>query len=181
MAESAAFCRAVGMLFADHNCSRLYSSGPRLVADEAPNPVAGRIAASLDYMLSHLDQPLSIQVLSGVARMSPSHFFRHFKHATGRSPMNYFIHARMSKARELIVETALSVKEIAAAMGFHDPFHFSRLFKSVHGSAPRHYRTTHGANRVVLRLPVGRQPNAREREQQPAQSWPEEFGKHINP
>ena len=54
--------------------------------------------------------------------------------------MEYFIRLRMQQAAQLLVASALSVKEAAAALGYEDPFYFSRVFKSVHALAPTDYR-----------------------------------------
>jgi len=102
---------------------------------------AQRIATALDYMRRHLNEPLEIHNLSRIAGVSPSHFFHVFKRATGRTPVDYFIGTRISKACELLEKSTLSVKEIADLMGYGDPFYFSRIFKSVQGIAPSEYRS----------------------------------------
>jgi AraC-like DNA-binding protein len=101
-----------------------------------------RIAACLDYMRRHLDQPLQVKILCNIAGLSSSHFFHVFKRATGDTPLGFFIRTRMGKACELLGETTMTVKEIAALLGYEDRFYFSRLFKSVQGISPRGYRCT---------------------------------------
>jgi AraC family transcriptional regulator of arabinose operon len=63
-----------------------------------------------------------------------------FKRHYGTSPMAYFSELRMQRARELLSFTKMSVKEIAAELGFDDPLYFSRAFKKVSGMSPRDYR-----------------------------------------
>ncbi|HKI69808.1 MAG TPA: helix-turn-helix transcriptional regulator, partial [Verrucomicrobiae bacterium] len=60
---------------------------------------------------------------------------------TGCAPIDFFIRLRMQHACKLLDGTALSVKEIAAELGYEDPFYFSRTFKSVNHVAPSEYRT----------------------------------------
>ena len=102
------------------------------------------IKPSLVYMLTHLDQPLPVPELSRIADVSCSHFFALFKRATGQTPNSYFTRARMRRACKLLLETSLSVKEIAASLAYDDEFYFSRLFKSLHQLAPSYYRAQRG-------------------------------------
>ncbi|MGC3957754.1 MAG: helix-turn-helix transcriptional regulator [Verrucomicrobiota bacterium] len=75
-----------------------------------------------------------------MANISPSHFFAVFKRQTGFAPLDFFIRLRMQRACELLGTTSLSVKEVAAELGYDDPFYFSRVFKTVSGIAPTDYR-----------------------------------------
>jgi AraC-like DNA-binding protein len=54
--------------------------------------------------------------------------------------MAFFIRFRMRRACRLLDTKRYSVKEVAAALGYEDPFYFSRVFKSVNGMAPSDYR-----------------------------------------
>ena len=92
-------------------------------------------------MRAHLRQPLQVATLAAEARVSPSHFFALFKQRTGCPPMDYFTRLRMRHACQLLDTTSASVKEVAAAMGYDDPFYFSRVFKTVLAVAPVHYRS----------------------------------------
>lgn len=87
-------------------------------------------------MEQHLDQPLRVATLAALANLSPSHFFALFKQQTGCSPMDYFTRLRMQHACRLLGSGAGSVKQVAAALGYTDPFYFSRVFKSVNNVAP---------------------------------------------
>ena len=104
--------------------------------------------------MDHLDQPLQVAKLAALENVSASHYFALFKSRTGRSPIDYFIHLRMRRACELLRETSLSIKEIAAELGYDDPFYFSRIFKSVNHVAPREYRVHRGALPVVQPVPL---------------------------
>jgi AraC family transcriptional regulator, arabinose operon regulatory protein len=92
------------------------------------------------YMMQHLPQPMKVPVLSTMAGLSQSRFFEVFKNVTGQTPLYFFMCARMHYAGELLVGTKLLIKEIAAQLGYDDQYYFSRVFKSVHGIAPREYR-----------------------------------------
>jgi AraC-like DNA-binding protein len=66
----------------------------------------------------------------------------------------------MQHARELLMGTSLNVKEVAAALGYEDPFYFSRVFKSVNQLAPSDYRTMQrAAGNGEIHAPVELQAN----------------------
>jgi transcriptional regulator GlxA family with amidase domain len=102
--------------------------------------VARKIEQSISYMLQHINQPLQVATLAAAVNVSPSHYSALFKSWTGSSPIDYFIHLRMQQACRLFDSTSLNVKEVATALGYDDPFYFSRTFKTVHGVAPSEYR-----------------------------------------
>ena len=91
-------------------------------------------------MSDHINQPLQVATLAAMANVSPSHFFALFKKRTGCPPMDYFTRLRMRYAGRLLDSSTASVKEVAAALGYDDPFYFSRVFKSVHHVPPSRYR-----------------------------------------
>lgn len=99
-----------------------------------------KVERSIAYMEEHLNQPLQVATLAALANVSSSHFFALFKQRTGCPPMDYFTRLRMRQACRLLDTTTASVKEVAAAMGYDDPFYFSRVFKSLLAVAPLHYR-----------------------------------------
>jgi transcriptional regulator GlxA family with amidase domain len=102
--------------------------------------VTRKIERSVAYMKQHLNEPLQVAALAAQASISPSHYFVLFKRQTGYAPIDYFIRLKMQHARQLLDTTPSSVKEIAAALGYNDPFYFSRVFKSVNEIAPSEYR-----------------------------------------
>jgi AraC-like DNA-binding protein len=91
-------------------------------------------------MEQNVNRPLQVAALAAQARLSPSHFFALFKRHTGCPPMDYFTRLRMRRACRLLASTSASVKEAAAALGYDDPFYFSRVFKAVNKVAPSVYR-----------------------------------------
>jgi AraC-like DNA-binding protein len=115
-----------------------------------------KIEQSITYMLRHLDESLQVATLAAQANISASHFFALFKRRIGCAPIDYFIRLRMQHACRLLDETVLSVKEVAATLGYDDPFYFSRIFKSVNHVAPREYRLLkNGAKEAVRNGGIG--------------------------
>ena len=78
---------------------------------------------------------------------SREHFSRVFKAVTGHIPEGYRVEARLSRARELLTDTDLTVKEIAGQLGYRNEHFFSRQFKEKAGSSPTAFRTASGKSR----------------------------------
>lgn len=106
-----------------------------------------RVEQTIAFMMDNLNRPLQVATLAFMAHVSPSHYFALFKRRTGCAPMDYFTRLRMKHACRLLDTTTSSVKEIAARLGYEDPFYFSRVFKSVQGSAPSDYRKLNNGSR----------------------------------
>jgi AraC-like DNA-binding protein len=60
----------------------------------------------------------------------------------------------MSIACRLLESTSARVKEVAAELGYHDPYYFSRVFKAVHNRPPSHYKAGRSGFTVVTNNPV---------------------------
>jgi transcriptional regulator GlxA family with amidase domain len=125
---------------------------------------AKRIEQSIVYMRQHLDKPFQVSALAALAKVSPSHFFALFKRETGHTPIDFFIHLRMRHACELLMKTTLSVKEVAASLGYDDQFYFSRVFKSVNHVAPSEYRVRLARAGQMTRLMALTRPERRNSE-----------------
>lgn len=74
---------------------------------------------------------------SGYSRF---HFCRLFRKQTGQTPWRFALDRKLERARELLLGSALSVKEIAAQLGFNNPDYFAKLFKRSTGVTPNRYR-----------------------------------------
>jgi len=69
------------------------------------------------------------------------HFARLFKKTTGVSPWNYALQLKIDKAKELLLSTGRSVKEVAGEVGFDDPNYFCRIFRKKTGVPPSRFRS----------------------------------------
>src|SRR5262245_17424487 len=102
----------------------------------------GRLRAVVEYVEEHLGAGLSLDEMAAAARLSPYHFARQFKHATGLPPYQYVILRRVERAKEMLrVSGTLSLAEVAAHAGFSDQSQFSRHFKRLAGVTPGQFRT----------------------------------------
>jgi AraC family transcriptional regulator len=93
-----------------------------------------------DYVYAHLAESISIELLAKLADLSPFHFSRVFKQATGITPLQFVIRERMLQARRLIRETSRSLIEIALEVGYTNPSHFAQVFRQTVGMAPSQFR-----------------------------------------
>ena len=103
-----------------------------------------RLRRVLAYIQTHLEEQLSLEQLATVAQLSPSHFARLFKHATGWAPHQYVSRCRIAHAKRLLADTDLSLIDISAEVGCTDPSHFAALFRRHVAMAPNAYRRTMG-------------------------------------
>ena len=115
--------------------------GVRDVLECRPDGPCQKVGRSIAYMEEHVNQPLQVSTLAALANVSSSHFYALFKQQMGCPPMDYFTRLRMRHACRLLDSTSARVKEVAAALGYDDPFYFSRVFKSVSAVAPVQYRS----------------------------------------
>lgn len=73
-------------------------------------------------------------------RVGPEYFSRLFREHAGQTPSQFLARLRMQHAARLLQQSDLSVKAAGRAVGFEDPYHFSRVFKQIHGVAPRDFQ-----------------------------------------
>ncbi|MFF0313960.1 transcriptional regulator FtrA [Micromonospora sp. NPDC005252] len=110
---------------------------------EAPvtaDPGDDRIAASIEWALAHLAEPLSIARLAGRAHMSPRTYLRHFTRATGTSPIRWLIDQRVRASLALLEETEAPIEQIAGAVGFDTPVTYRHHFGRIMLTSPSAYR-----------------------------------------
>lgn len=98
------------------------------------------MATSIKYYLeTHHSEEISLDSLSNSMYVSPTYISKLFKEETGESPINYLISVRMKRAKELLSQQQLTIKEVSEAVGYQDAYHFSKLFKKYTGISPREY------------------------------------------
>jgi AraC family transcriptional regulator len=88
----------------------------------------------------HLKNKLSMTEIAARVSMSYVHFNRRFTAYTGISPVQYLISARVKKSKELLLNTDLSISDIAEACGFDNHYYFSNTFKNGEGISPSSFR-----------------------------------------
>ena len=89
---------------------------------------------------ANLDGRLTLSDLAAECGLSSSYFARAFKASTGGTPHRWLVQRRIEKATDLLKNSGLAVKEIAAACGFADQAHFTRAFGEAKGVPPAAWR-----------------------------------------
>jgi len=88
----------------------------------------------------NLHQKIALTDIGEKSGLSYVQFIRRFKQATGLTPSNYIALLRMQKAKSMLSNTELTIKEVAAACGFEDEYYFSNFFKKQLGISPTFFR-----------------------------------------
>jgi AraC family transcriptional regulator len=100
-----------------------------------------RLRAVVEYVEDHLDASPTVEQMAAIARLSPYHFARQFKRATGLPPHQYVIMRRVERARQLLQGGGdIPLAQIAARAGFWDQSQFSHHFKRLVGVTPGQFR-----------------------------------------
>jgi AraC family transcriptional regulator, arabinose operon regulatory protein len=100
-----------------------------------------RVAMTLERMRERLRQPMRLEEMAALAGMSVPHYCVLFRHRVGFSPVDWFNRLRIQRACELLDTTKFGVAEVAAQVGYEDPYYFTRSFRRVMGRSPRAYRS----------------------------------------
>lgn len=94
----------------------------------------------LAYLNENYSQHISLDQIAKNMYLSPVYISKIFKEKTGDSPINYLIHVRLEKAKEMLEDGRESIRTIANLVGYDDVYHFSKLFKKHFGVSPMYYR-----------------------------------------
>lgn len=92
------------------------------------------------HIREHIEDDFNFEKLVQGYGVSCSHLRKMFKQYTGKSPHQYYLDLKIIRAKELITNSRMSMKEIAFTLGFDSIHYFSRLFKSKVGQAPSKFR-----------------------------------------
>jgi AraC-like DNA-binding protein len=87
-------------------------------------------------MVDRIDRQIDFEELAEEIGVGYSWFRRMFKHYTGLAPAQYFLQLKLNKAKDLLLNSSLSVKEISVITGFESQYYFSKFFKKKIGMSP---------------------------------------------
>lgn len=95
-----------------------------------------RIKKVLQHVIDHYDEPLSVEEMAKMAKLSPLYFGSFFKQETGQTFRQYLTSIRLNQAENMLNSGVYNVSEVAAECGFSDVFYFSKVFKERRGVMP---------------------------------------------
>ncbi|MFC5470637.1 AraC family transcriptional regulator [Cohnella suwonensis] len=115
---------------------------PGTGADEAATEKASDyvVKQAVQYLTFQYARTISIEQMSAMLGYHRTHLCKLFKQATGLSPMQYLMNVRMTRAEQLLDETAMTVEQIASSVGIGDALYFSKKFRKRNGRSPTEYR-----------------------------------------
>ena len=105
-----------------------------------------RLARVIDYVDANLHREITLSELAGVAQLSPFHFSRVFKRATGDAPYHFVCMRRLDRASQLLAEGTMPLAELALACGFSSQAHFTAAFSKFRGISPGRFRRSLSRN-----------------------------------
>jgi len=101
---------------------------------------AYKLRQAIEFVETHIEEPISLERLAAAVHLSPFHFHRQFKRSTGLTPGKYIHEVRIKRAKRLLSDSHLPLVEVAAQVGFADQSHFTAAFRQATSMTPRIYR-----------------------------------------
>ncbi len=129
---------------ADHAVALCGQLAQDLFGDQAPHAET-LIHKALSYLDRHYAEDVTDADMAERVRLSTSHFRHIFRQVTKQPFHKYLLSLRLEKAREMILQTELTISEISERCGFASPAHFSRAFTHRFGASPTSLRQSHGS------------------------------------
>lgn len=94
----------------------------------------------IDYINEHMSDKITLKMIAKEINMNESYLCRTFKNSTGKNFVDFVYKLKIEKAKELLKNTDIMVKEVSAMIGIDDQFYFNRIFKKYVGVSPSEYK-----------------------------------------
>lgn len=101
-----------------------------------------KLSSVMHRMEENIEEPISPAILAQEVGMSTRQLERLFRRYLNRSPKRYYMELRLKKARNLLMQTEMSVINVALACGFSSPSHFSKCYRALYQTTPYRERGT---------------------------------------
>ena len=106
------------------------------------------IKEALSFIEQNFQNDITVEEIASCCGLNRSYFGKIFHEVLGKSPQEFLISYRMTKATELLKLTSLSIAEVGSAVGYSNQLHFSRAFKKIYGISPRQWRNENPFKRI---------------------------------
>ena len=116
----------------------------RAIRDQKEDQSNSAVKKAMLYIQENYSKDISLDDVSGQVNISPYYFSKIFKEETGENFIEYLTRIRIDKAKELLVDENVSVKEAGIKSGYSDPNYFSRIFKKQMDMTPSEYKARYG-------------------------------------
>ena len=121
-----------------------YSIFANLIHEDKKNKIfsdsISSIYKGIKYLEENTEQDKTIAEIANMCNVSTNYFERLFRQYSGQTPANYRIHKKISRARLLLANNTLNIRQISEEAGFDDYAYFCRVFKKICGCTPTEYR-----------------------------------------
>lgn len=108
-----------------------------------------KLSRVIQMMEQNIEEPISPSILASEVGMSTRQLERLFRRYLSRSPKRYYMELRLQKARNLLMQTDMTVINVALACGFASPSHFSKCYRSHYNTTPYRERGSQGTRLSV--------------------------------
>ncbi len=105
------------------------------------------IKEAFAFIEQNFQNDISVEDIAAACGLNRSYFGKIFHESMGKTPQEFLISYRMTKATELLKLTDLSISDIGNVVGYPNQLHFSRAFKNVYQISPRQWRMEHGGGK----------------------------------
>jgi AraC-like DNA-binding protein len=120
------------------------------IAKEEYTQNSRRIEKVFEYMNAHFSVQVTLTEVANIAGMPEASFSRFIKHRTGYTFIDSLNEIRLSHVSRMLVDTSLSIAEIAFKCGFNNIANFNRTFKNKNGCTPKEFRESYTGKRVFV-------------------------------
>ncbi len=114
-----------------------------MIQTTPPQNKIKRLQEVFEFIHKNYTNPIPLEILAELACMSAEYFCRYFKQVTGVSPMNYILRYRIDQAKDLLVNSSMSITEISFQVGFNSSSYFNRMFQRFTRMNPKKFRQTY--------------------------------------
>lgn len=125
-----------------------------LVHKESTKP--NMVTEAIKYIQANYRESITAEKLAARYECSTSYLSRLFRNQIGLGPIEYLIHERVHRAKQLLLKSDARIQDVASKVGYADVYYFSRLFKKHTGCSPMQFRAEHQEAAQVQNNPLRR-------------------------